>query len=154
MTRPESRRLSINQPTLKIAGLEIQLTMDKLDYAPGDKPVITLEATNPTDQRVETNVWLGMTSSSLASRLSQAPMMPSYEWSENIPLALESGETQKRQIATETEFVAGNTVSVTMSDTDQKAAFAKLLNPSVGAQRVPNAVSVAPAASDGAAAVN
>ena len=76
------------------------------------------------------------------------------QWSEDIPLALEPGETEKRQIATETEFVAGNTVSITISDTDQKAAFAKLLNPSVGAERVPNAVSVAPTASDGAAVVH
>lgn len=117
----------ISQPTLNLAGLEIRLTVDKPSYAPGDKPIITLEASNPTDRRVETNVWIGMTSSSLSSRLSRAPTLPNYLWSEDIPLALEPGETKRSQLATDTELTAGSTVSVTMSDMDQKAAFARLL---------------------------
>jgi hypothetical protein len=118
----------ISQPTLKLGGLEIRLTMDKPNYRPGDKPVITIEASNPTDQRVETSVWMGMTSSSLSSRFSRAPMLPNYLWSKDIPLALEPGETRRSQFATDTELSAGTTVSVTMSDRDQKAAFAKLLD--------------------------
>ncbi len=132
----------ISQPTLTIAGLEIKLAMDKPDYAAGDKPVVTIETTNPTDKRVETNLWVGMTSSSLLSRMSRAPTMPNYLWSESIPLTLEPGETKQFQFTTEKELVAGNTVSVTMSNTDQKAAFAKMLNLRRGAQRVPNTESV------------
>lgn len=117
----------LGQPTLKIAGVEITLAMDKPDYLPGDKPVVTLVTSNPTDRRVETNVWIGMTSSSLLSRLSRAPTMPSYFWSKNVPLALQPGETKQFQFATEKELVAENSVAVTMSNTDQQAALAKLL---------------------------
>ena len=48
---------------------------------------------NPTDEQIESNVWIGMTSSGLASRVSRAPMIPSYFWSENVPLPLSGGAT-------------------------------------------------------------
>ena len=144
----------IRQPTLKIAGLEIKLAMDKPNYGPGDKPVITIETTNPTDKRVETNVWIGLTSSSPASLLSRGPTMPNYFWYEQIPLALEPGETKKLTFATEKELVAGHTVSLTMSDTDQKAAFAKMLNRRRTARRAPSAKSAAPATPGNAAAAS
>jgi hypothetical protein len=144
----------ISQPTLNIAGLDITLTMDKPDYAPGDKPVITLEVTNPTDQRVESNVWIGMTSSSLSSRLSRAPTMPNYLWSKNMPLAFDTGETQQFQFATEKEIVAGYTVSITVSDTDQKEAFANLLNLNAGKRRASNEEPVGTVTGENATAVN
>jgi len=122
----------IGQPTLELAGLKISLALDKPNYAPGDKPVITLEAGNPTDRRVETKVWIGITSSSFASMMSRAPTMPSYLWSDSVPLALEPGETKELEIATGAEMVAGTTVSVTMSNADQRAVLAKLLNLNAG----------------------
>ncbi len=143
----------IGQPTLKIAGLEIKLALDKPDYAPGDKPIITLETTNPTDERIETSAWIGMTSTGLASRMSRALTMPNYLWSENIPLALEPGETKKLTFTTEKELVAGNTVSVTMGDTDQKAAIAKLLKRQPAPNRAPIAKQVAAIANGSDAAV-
>lgn len=139
----------IGQPTLEIAGLEISLAMDKPNYAPGDKPVVTLETTNPTDQRVETNVWIGMTSSSPSSFRSRALTMPSYFWTQNVPLALGPGETKQFQVATEKEFVAGKSIAVTMSHTDEKAALAKLLKP-IAAARASNAEAVVPVTPDNA----
>ncbi len=118
----------IAQPTLKLAGLDVQLAMDKPHYAPDDSPVVMLQATNTTDQQVDTNVWIGMMASSAAMRISRAPTMPSYLWSEQVPLTLAPGETKHLQVATETSLAAGNTFSVTMSSTDQKAMFARQLN--------------------------
>ena len=120
-------RPMISQPVLDISGLQVKLTMDKPSYVAGATPEITIEATNPTDQRIETSVWIGMTSSTIAAMLSRAPTMPEYIWSETCPLAVERGETQTVRIIPGKELVAGNTVSVTMSATDQKAAIAKLL---------------------------
>lgn len=117
----------ISQPTLEIDGIQIKLTMDKSQYAAGDEPILLLAATNPTDRRVETNVWLGMTASSPQSLLSRVPTMPKYLWTENCPIALEPGMTEHYQLNTGQKLVAGNTISVTMSDTDQRAAMAKLL---------------------------
>ncbi len=129
----------ISQPVLEVGGLEVKMSLDQPNYAPGDRPVVCLDVTNPTDQRVDTSVWIGMTSSSLASRFSRAPTLPNYLWSKSIPLALAPGETKQLQMATETEIVAGNMVSVTMSNTAQRAAIATLLNLNGGAQSVPNA---------------
>lgn len=118
----------IGQPKLTLAGLDIRLTMNKPDYAPGEKPVILLEATNRTEQRVETSAWMGMTSSSPMSALSRAPTMPTFIWSDEVPLALEPGETKQHRIDTDTELAARNTISITLSDSDQKAMFARLLD--------------------------
>lgn len=118
----------ISQPKLTLAGLDIRLTMDKSDYAPGEEPVILLEATNGTEQRVESSVWVGMTSSSPMSALSRAPMMPNFIWSDEVPLALEPGETRQLRIETDTQLAVGNTISITLSDSDQKAVFARLLD--------------------------
>ena len=119
----------IGQPTLKIADLQIGLKMDKANYAAGDKPVVMLATSNPTDRRIETNVWIGMTSASPESMFSRALTLPTYIWSKNVPVVLEPGESKQLEFAVEKELVAGHSVSVTMSDTDQKAAFAKLLSP-------------------------
>jgi hypothetical protein len=118
----------IGQPKLTLAGIDIRLTMDQSDYAPGEKPVILLEATNRTQRRVETSVWIGMTSSSPTSMLSRAPTMPTFIWSDQVRLALEPGETRQLRLETDTELAAGNTVSITLSDSDQKAVFARLLD--------------------------
>jgi hypothetical protein len=104
------------------------LTTEESDYAPGDKPVFLLETTNSTEHRVATSLWIGMTSSSLMSQLSRAPTMPTDDWSKEVRLTLGPGETKQLQVAADTELVAGNTVSITMSGTDQKPTLARLLN--------------------------
>jgi hypothetical protein len=91
-------------------------------------------------------------SSSLSSMLSRAPTMPNYLWSENIPLALGPGEARQFQLETEKELAAGNTVSITMSNTDQQAAIAKLLSVNGTVQVLPSAASANQSAPSGSAA--
>jgi hypothetical protein len=80
--------------------------------------------------------------------------MPNYLWSKNMPLAFDTGETQQFQFATEKEIVAGYTVSITVSDTDQKEAFANLLNLNAGKRRASNEEPVGTVTGENATAVN
>jgi hypothetical protein len=117
----------IEQPTLDLEGLKVTLNTDKPKYAPGDEPVVRLEITNPTDTAVKTKLWLGMTSTSPASRMSRIMVLPEYVWSENCDLELEPGAKQTIELKTKHKIAEKQIISVTMSSHDQKAALAKLL---------------------------
>ena len=67
---------TIQSPKLELDGLVMQMKFDKAEYAPGDKPVITLEVANPTEQAVETELWLGMTASGVQDMLSRIRCCP------------------------------------------------------------------------------
>lgn len=117
---------TILQPRLKIAGCTFTLKSDKTLYAAGDTPLLLIEATNPTDDVVETSVWVNVSAASPASRFSRALRLPQYLWSRECPLVLKAGDTKTITLDTRTALPAGKSISITMNDKDQTAVIRRL----------------------------
>ena len=109
-------RASVTVPTLKTKGVELTLTSDKKTYAPGDKPILTLKATNLRNQPASVSVVVSMTSTSLAAMVSRTMRLPSPGsiWSTSCKIALGPGETKTLDVPTSSPVAAGTMVSFAM----------------------------------------
>ena len=137
----------IAQPELTIDGCVFALKADKESYQPGDKPALTVTATNPTGEPVETSVALSVSSQSMASMLSRRlmPSSPSDAWAKQCDVTLKPGETKTIEVTVEKPIEPGHIVTISMRDKDEQTAVSKLL-PAVNAnvQAAPDNVQVAP----------
>ena len=111
----------IARPEMSVDGCTFSLSTDKTAYEPGEMPVLRIEATNPTDQLIETAISLRMTAISPESFLSRMPVAPSELWSAgDLLVSLEAGETKTFLQPTETELSAGQSVSIMLGSQQQE----------------------------------
>jgi hypothetical protein len=106
----------VAQPKLTVDGCVFSLKTDKPAYRAGDEPTLQVEAVNPTDNPVETTVWISMSASSPPSPFARVLMLPKPLWTEKYLVRLRPGETQTVPLATKTKLPAGENISITMSD--------------------------------------
>lgn len=116
----------IAQPRLEIDGCVLVLTSDKKEYAPEEKPVLSIKATNPTRQAVKTSLSVNISATSPASRFSRRMVLPEILWTKQHPLTLSPGETRVVTLATETPLPKGKSISITMGDKKQAAMISSV----------------------------
>ncbi|HUT12804.1 MAG TPA: hypothetical protein VMY42_20070 [Thermoguttaceae bacterium] len=134
----------IAQPKLTIEGCEITLKTDKPVYQPGETVTVQIEATNPTDQPVETSVWVTLSATEPASEFSRKLVMPRPLWSGECKVVLAPGETKTFTRVAEAELPAGQSISISMSDQQTAAMITELLQVQQNGTQVQAADQVAP----------
>ena len=135
----------IAQPKLTVDGCVLSLETDKPVYKAGEAPRLQVKATNPTDQPVETTIWINMSASSPASPLSRMVVLPKPLWTEKCLVSLKPGQTMTVPLDTQTKLPAGESVSITMSDKDL-TVLARALSVQSASGQVQAAGQTAPAA--------
>lgn len=126
--QPEAVTPTIVRPKLTVEGCVFTLKTDQPAYAPDETPTLLITAVNPTDRAVETAVWVNISASSPASRISRVMVLPKPLWSsEKCVVSLKPGETKTVTLATDAKLPAGQMISITLSDKDQ-AVIADLLS--------------------------
>jgi len=106
----------IAQPQLTSQGCVFVLKTDKPTYEVGETPAIEITASNPTDKPAEPTVWINITASSPASRMSRMMVVPSPLWSHECRVNLQPGESKTMTIASAAKLPAGQDISITISD--------------------------------------
>jgi len=117
---PEGIKPMIAQPKLTVDGCEFTLSTDKPAYKEGETPVLTIEATNPTDKPVETTVWVNVSGFSPASFVSRRMPVPQPLWIRDCRVKLAPGETKTVTMPTEIKLTALQNVSFTLANAEQK----------------------------------
>ena len=131
---PAGIKPMIAQPKLTVDGCEFTLSTDKPAYQEGQSPVLTVEATNPTDKPVETTVWVNMSGFSPASLGSRRMPAPQPLWNRDCRVKLAPGETKTVTMPTEIKLAALQNVSFTLLNAEQKV-LAGLLSVQQGVQQ-------------------
>ncbi len=106
----------ITRPKLEMDGCVLVLSTDKTAYATGETPVVSIQATNPTREAVQTNLSVRISSTSPASRFSRRLVRPEILWSHQHPLTLKPGETKVVTLASETPLPEGKSISISIGD--------------------------------------
>ena len=132
---PEGIKAMIAQPKLTVDGCEFTLATDKPAYKQGESPVLTVEATNPTDKPVETTVRVNMSGFSPASFASRRMPAPQSLWNRDCSVKLAPGETKTVTMPTEIKLSALMNVSLTLATAEQEVLTGLLSIPPNG-QRV------------------
>ena len=125
------------QPKLEADGCVFTVKTEKASYAAGEKPVLLVTATNPTDQPVDARVWLMVQSQSPSSPMSRVISIPEMLWSEECPIPLAAGETKTIRIETEAALPAGKTVSIAISNQEVTLNVARLIAPNAATNGAP-----------------
>lgn len=116
--KPQGIKPRIAQPTLTTQGCVFALKTDKAAYKPGEMPVLHVEATNPTDQPVETAVWVSMSAASPPSLVARTLTPPKPFWTGKCVVKLEPGKTKTVTLPTDVKLPDGARISITISDKD------------------------------------
>ncbi|HVS34127.1 MAG TPA: hypothetical protein VMS17_01015 [Gemmataceae bacterium] len=106
---------TIAQAQLASHNCTFSLTTDKPDYEAGQTPQIEVKAVNPTDQPATVSVWVTVTTTSPASRMSRMLPMPTVVWSHEFAFTLKPDET-KSLTATCAAMPALGNVAILLSD--------------------------------------
>jgi hypothetical protein len=122
---------TIANPKITVDGCQVTLSTDKPEYAPGETPVLTVVATNPTSEPVATSVSVSVAASSPASLMSRRLVLPTPVWTGECAVNLQPGETRSFTLETETAIPAGQMVSISMLSKDQAAILTRLHTPPV-----------------------
>ena len=117
---PKGIKPMIAQPKLTVDGCEFTLATDKPAYKQGESPVLTVEATNPTDKPVETTVRVNMSGFSPASFASRRMPTAQSLWLHDCRVVLAPGETKTVTLPTKVELSALMNVSLTLANAEQK----------------------------------
>jgi hypothetical protein len=117
----------IAQPKLTINGCELTLKTDKPVYEPGETVTVQIEATNPTDQPVETSVWVTLSATEPGSQFSRRMVMPRPFWSGECKVVVAPGETKTFTRVAEAGLPLGQSISISMSDQQTAAMLTELL---------------------------
>ncbi len=116
---PEGIKPQIAQPKLTVAGCEFTLTTDKPAYQPGEKPILKLTATNPTDQPAEATVHVSLDIRGIELMISRVARIPEPVWNGDWSVKLEPGETKEIELEPGAAIPAAGMVSVSLSNKDQ-----------------------------------
>jgi len=87
---------------------------------------VTIQATNPTDKPVGKDIWVSISSISLASRMSRRPMMPQSLWRNKCSINLNPGETKTVTLDTSTKLPSGTIIRISMTGNKQAVVGARL----------------------------
>ena len=117
---PKGIKPMIAQPKLTVDGCEFTLATDKPAYKQGESPVLTVEATNPTDKPVETTVRVNMSGFSPASFASRSLPAPQSLWFHDCQVELAAGETKTVTLPTKVELSALMNLSITLAHAEQE----------------------------------
>jgi hypothetical protein len=118
---------TISQPELTIDVCRFTLSLDKPEYAPGENPVLTVVATNPSREPVATSATISITATSPQSMMSRRLVLPTPLWTGECAVSLRPGESRAFTVETNAALPAGQMVSVSMSG-KQQAVIANLLD--------------------------
>jgi hypothetical protein len=106
----------IAQPQLTSQGCVFSLKMDKAAYEAGEQPALEITASNPTDKPVDATVWVNISASSPANRMSRMMVVPAPLWSHECRVNLQPGERKTITIASEAKLPAGQSISISLTD--------------------------------------
>lgn len=82
----------VAKPKLKLDGLELTMTLaGDGKVAAGQTPVMTLEAVNPTDEPINTQITVFSTQTLLQDMMSRMPRMPKVSWQQTQSLHVPAG---------------------------------------------------------------
>jgi len=123
---PSAITPTISTPMLKLQGCEITMKTDKATYEVDEMPELKLEAFNPTNKFVLTNVRVSMLSSSPLSKFSRKMVIPTALWSGESPLALKPGEKKTFTLKPGVKLPAGHSIMLTMSDKKQPTFYSQV----------------------------
>jgi hypothetical protein len=130
---------AIAQPEFTTAGCVLRISTDKPAYEPGESPVLAVEASNPTDQPAEVNVWVSFLSGSPSNPLARTISLPTTIWSDKLTVQLMPGQTRTIELPTDIKLAAGQSITINVSD-QQNAVMAgsvMLLNQNGSVQAAP-----------------
>jgi hypothetical protein len=105
---------TIAVPKLTVDGCVFTVSADKLEYAPGEKLVLTVKAVNTSSEPVTTSVSLSVTATSPASMLSRRLVLPTPLWTGECPVNLQPNESRTVKLDTDAALPAGQMTSITM----------------------------------------
>ena len=105
----------IAQPQLTSHGCTFSLKTDKTAYEAGEKPVVEVTASNPTDKPVSASVWVTVTATAPTSRMSRMLAMPRVLWSHEYAFTLPADGTKSLTADCEA-LPAGQNVAILLSD--------------------------------------
>jgi hypothetical protein len=107
----------IARPELTSQGCKFVLKADKATYEADETPIFEITATNTTKENIKAKVWVNVSATSpMALSLRMAPR-PRILWSGEVAFSLEPGETKSQKVTCSAKLPAGQSVSVTLSDT-------------------------------------
>jgi hypothetical protein len=117
---------TIVQPKLTVDGCQFTLSMDKQEYAPGESPVLTVVATNPSQEAVATAATISIAATSPQSMMSRRLVLPQPLWTRECPVNLQPGESRAFTFETDAALPAGQMVSISFLGKQHAAVVAKL----------------------------
>jgi len=120
---PPTIKAVIAQPQFESQGGVFTLKVDKAGYDAGDKPIIELTASNPTDRPLDATIGINISASSPSNPDSRMPTIPKVLWSQPQVVSLNPGEVKTLSIASDAKLPAGGNVLFTMTD-KQRAVLA------------------------------
>ncbi len=124
---PEGIKPQIAQPKLEVDGCQFTVATDKPAYQPGETVMLQLTGTNPTDEPVETTVWVNVSSVSPRLMVSRvAPPTTMLPWVHQCVMSLEPGQTKTVDVSTEKKLEASQIVSIALSNKDTMAMLRQL----------------------------
>jgi hypothetical protein len=115
----------IVRPELRVGGCVFTLAADRAEYEPGQSPVLTLRAENPTVQSAETKVLVQIAATRPVSLMARRMPIPKVVWSHEELVGLGAGETKSIELATKTPLEANQHVTITLSSGEQKVVAAE-----------------------------
>jgi hypothetical protein len=136
----------IAQPQLTSHGCTFVLKTDKASYESDEAPVIAVTATNPTEKPVNATVWVNITATAPASRMSRMLVVARPLWTQDLVFSLKPGETKSMSVTCQARLPAGQDVHIILTDTKNA-----VLSTSVGVPARGGPNQVAPASRPGAA---
>lgn len=127
----------IVRPTLTSQGCTFTLKADKAEFAPDEAPAMAIEAANPTQEPVETSVWVSITGASPASMLSRVMELPATLWSHELAVRLEPGEKKTVRIEADIKLPAKQIISLMLTDKKQTVTVDQIAAPAQMQQASP-----------------
>ncbi len=110
----EAIKPTIAVPELTVDDCVFVVSTDKPEYAPGEKPVLTVKATNTGCEPLSASVSLSITATSPASRLSRRLVLPKPLWTGDCPVTLQPGESRTIKLETNAALPAEQMATISM----------------------------------------
>ena len=105
----------IAQPQLASHGCTFSLKTDKASYEAGEKPVVEVAASNPTDKPVTASVWVSVTATRPTTPMSRMLSIPRVLWTHEYAFTLEADGTKSLTADCEA-LPAGQNIAILLSD--------------------------------------
>ncbi len=109
----------IAQPHFTSQGCVFSLKTDKAEYGAGDRPVVEIKTSNPSDRSAVAAVWINISATAPMSPLSRMLPIPQMLWSQRCVVSLAPGETRTLSVTSEAKLPAGQNISFTISDKER-----------------------------------